>query len=205
MAAPGTLGILLAGGRGERLGLGVPKALAVLGGRTLVERALETLRACCERVVVVAPRTIELPVPAELRRCDADPGEGPLAGLLTGAGDGEFERALVLGVDFPLVRPAALARLAERLGGAHVVLPVPTGVPQPLVAWYAASAVAPLAAAFARGERSIRRALDPLERVLVSADELAALPGGADAFLNVNTPDDLARAERSLAAHGGVR
>ena len=40
MARPRTLGILLAGGRGERLGAGVPKALATLEGRTLLARGL---------------------------------------------------------------------------------------------------------------------------------------------------------------------
>ena len=41
----GTLGILLAGGRGTRLGLGVPKALAPWAGGTLLSHALATLRA----------------------------------------------------------------------------------------------------------------------------------------------------------------
>jgi molybdopterin-guanine dinucleotide biosynthesis protein A len=32
--------------------------------------------------------------------------------------------------------------------------------------------------------------------------ELAALPGGIDAYFNLNTPDDLANAERRLAPEG---
>ena len=36
-------GIVLAAGRGERLGLG-PKAWLTLGGRTLLERAVATMR-----------------------------------------------------------------------------------------------------------------------------------------------------------------
>jgi 2-C-methyl-D-erythritol 4-phosphate cytidylyltransferase len=49
--------ILLCAGRGERLGLGVPKALAPLGGRPLFSYALEALERCAavEHVVVVGP------------------------------------------------------------------------------------------------------------------------------------------------------
>src|SRR5262249_32784657 len=58
-----TLGVLLAGGRGTRLGAGIPKALVVCGGRTLLARALATLDTLGDAVVVVAPRGLELPVP----------------------------------------------------------------------------------------------------------------------------------------------
>ena len=54
----GTLGILLAGGRGRRLGLGPPKALASWAGGTLLDHALATLRAACDEVVVSAPREL---------------------------------------------------------------------------------------------------------------------------------------------------
>jgi len=44
-------GIVLAAGRGGRLGLG-PKAWLVLGGRTLLERAVATMRLVTDRVIV---------------------------------------------------------------------------------------------------------------------------------------------------------
>jgi len=46
--------IVPAAGRGERLGLGRPKALAVVGGLTLVARAVDGLVAGGVDVVVVA-------------------------------------------------------------------------------------------------------------------------------------------------------
>jgi 2-C-methyl-D-erythritol 4-phosphate cytidylyltransferase len=44
-------GIVLAAGRGDRLGLG-PKAWLTLGGRTLLERAVTTMRLVADRVTV---------------------------------------------------------------------------------------------------------------------------------------------------------
>ena len=46
--------LILAAGRGERLGLG-PKALLVLGGRTLLERAIEVMQSVAGRILVGVP------------------------------------------------------------------------------------------------------------------------------------------------------
>jgi 2-C-methyl-D-erythritol 4-phosphate cytidylyltransferase len=49
------VGIVPAGGSGERLGADRPKAFVVCAGRPLIEWSLEVLRAVCDRVVVAAP------------------------------------------------------------------------------------------------------------------------------------------------------
>jgi 2-C-methyl-D-erythritol 4-phosphate cytidylyltransferase len=49
------VGIVPAGGSGERLGADRPKAFVVCAGRPLVEWTLEVLEAVCDRVVVAAP------------------------------------------------------------------------------------------------------------------------------------------------------
>jgi 2-C-methyl-D-erythritol 4-phosphate cytidylyltransferase/2-C-methyl-D-erythritol 2,4-cyclodiphosphate synthase len=51
--------VLVAAGKGERLGLGVPKAEAVIGGKTLFEHALQTIKAFDPaQLVVVAPASL---------------------------------------------------------------------------------------------------------------------------------------------------
>ena len=49
------VGIVPAGGSGERLGSDRPKAFVVLAGRPLLEWSVEVLGAVCERVVVAVP------------------------------------------------------------------------------------------------------------------------------------------------------
>lgn len=49
------VGIVPAAGRGERLGAAGPKALALCGGRPLIEWSLDVLEAACDRVVVAVP------------------------------------------------------------------------------------------------------------------------------------------------------
>jgi 2-C-methyl-D-erythritol 4-phosphate cytidylyltransferase len=53
------VGIVPAGGSGERLGAGRPKAFVVCAGRPLLEWSLEVLGAVCERVVVAVPPGLE--------------------------------------------------------------------------------------------------------------------------------------------------
>jgi 2-C-methyl-D-erythritol 4-phosphate cytidylyltransferase len=49
------VGIVPAGGSGERLGADRPKAFVVCAGRPLIDWSLEVLGEVCERVVVAAP------------------------------------------------------------------------------------------------------------------------------------------------------
>lgn len=194
------LGILVAGGAGRRMGGGVPKALRVVGGVTLFARAEALLRACCDDWIVCAPQGVTLPVADERRVPDAMPASdvaedagrtsSALAGLVAGLSSRPFGAALVLGVDFPLLDRATLLALHGALGAHAVALAAPGGVPQPLAAWYAPSAAVPLAEAFARGERTLTRAVLALPHAIVPVDEAR--------FLNVNTPDDVVRAEALL-------
>jgi 2-C-methyl-D-erythritol 4-phosphate cytidylyltransferase len=49
------VGIIPAGGSGERLGADRPKAFVVCAGRPLIEWSLRVLEPVCERVIVAAP------------------------------------------------------------------------------------------------------------------------------------------------------
>lgn len=198
----GTLGVLLAGGQGERLGLGVPKALVRLGGLTLLERACATLEPACDEIVVVAPASMELPIESALRVNDIAGAEGPLAGVVAGLGARSFAHAIVLGIDFPAITGGALAALLRWLesSGAAAVVPRPGGTPQPLVAAYRPAASLALAAALERGERSITRAVSALDPLWLDDQALEHLEGGRESFRDLDTPDDLAFFERRLAA-----
>jgi 2-C-methyl-D-erythritol 4-phosphate cytidylyltransferase len=58
-----TVALILAAGRGERLGAGAPKALAALAGRPLLQWSVDALRAvpAIERIVVALPVGVNAP------------------------------------------------------------------------------------------------------------------------------------------------
>ena len=86
-----TLGAVLAGGRSSRFGS--DKALAMLGGRTLLDHALAALRPHCDTVVVVGRDDV-----ADWPRPDMGP-LGGIAGALIYAADNGFDRVRTAPVD----------------------------------------------------------------------------------------------------------
>lgn len=182
--------MVLAGGPGRRFGR--PKAGALLGGTTLVERAVAILAARCDRVVVVSRPGIELPgLPAAVTLVHDRPGpDAPLVALATGLAALEADDVLVLGCDLPLAGPL-LDRLLEAPPGTPVVGVDPAGRAQPLCARYPrARALAAADRLLGAGALAAHGLLDALDAVRIEAH--------ADELLNVNTPADLERAEAAL-------
>lgn len=197
------LGVILAGGVGRRLDPAVAKPRIELGGVPLIERAVRTLEASCDAIVVTAPASAHAalaPLPPRARFvADPDGMQGPLAGLVAGLSARDFDEALVLGVDFPLATPAFFERLLHLLRGrpdAPAVVPMPGGIPQPLAAVYRPTARERLAERLAAGERSATRAVAALDPLWV--DDGALSDEDRDALFNVNTPDDRTEAERRM-------
>lgn len=54
--------IIPAAGRGDRLGASTPKALVVISGKTLIERAVESLLPHVEEIIIAAPKDFELEI-----------------------------------------------------------------------------------------------------------------------------------------------
>lgn len=169
------LGAVLAGGQSSRFGS--DKALALLGGETLLARAVAALAQWCDKVVVIG-RT-EAPVP-----CLADrpaPGMGPLGGIaaaLHHARTNGFDAVLTCAVDSQDLPPDLPARLT----------PAPAYLAaQPVIGLWQASASAAIDAILvAPGKHSVRAFA---EAVGARAVELAA------PLANINTPQDLKEVE----------
>jgi molybdopterin-guanine dinucleotide biosynthesis protein A len=131
--------VVLTGGTAARLG-GADKASIEIGGRTLLEHALETLAGVPE-VVVVGP---EVPTSRPVTFTREDPaGGGPAAGLL--AGIRRFARTptwvVVLAVDMPLVSADTVRRLVQAARGDGAVLVDSSGRAQHLCAAYSPAAL----------------------------------------------------------------
>ena len=189
MAAYGTpYGAVLAGGRGERLG--GDKAGALLGGRTLVDRALAALEpGCGRRAVVAKPRSTLPPLPAGVERwddtaLDHHPRYGLVEAVRRTSGV-----VVVLAVDLPFVPPSLLAELAAAVSsGADAAVARADGRLQPLCGCYADAALDALEAAPA--DEPLTRTVERLGPVVVDTSTTT--------LLNVNSPDDLARAAALL-------
>jgi 2-C-methyl-D-erythritol 4-phosphate cytidylyltransferase len=107
------VGIVPAGGTGERLGADRPKAFVACAGRPLVEWSLEALRAVCERVVVAVPAGFE-EAPDRVR--GGESRSASVRNALRAAPEATV--AVVHDAARPLVTIELVERCLERLGHA---------------------------------------------------------------------------------------
>jgi molybdopterin-guanine dinucleotide biosynthesis protein A len=189
-----TVGAILAGGLGRRLG--GRKALAELGGRPLVSRVVGVVGAAgLEPVVVAKPDT---PLPRLDCRLLTEPTEPrhPLTGLVTALGASAGRGVVAIGCDMPFVPRRLLSWLAD-LDDELAVCEV-DGRLEPLLARYPQSAVTQLTESLERGE-AMRAAVAALDPRIVHEDEMARFGDPGEIVFNVNSPEDLERAHEVLA------
>ena len=206
MTAPSSpktaIAVILAGGKGTRLG-GMTKAALTVGGLTLLERVRAVLTAQAKTVLLsVGSAQLDddwvtaagLPVIAD-PIADAGP-LGGIAGALVWARAYAPNAAAIVStpVDVPFLPDDLIARLMQEDGIA--VAQSGDQVHHAVAAWPLAVAD-DLLSAVAKGERTLRRWQErhPLRRVSWPTTPY-------DPFFNINTPEDLSAAERIAAAAG---
>jgi molybdenum cofactor guanylyltransferase len=194
-------GFVQAGGRSTRFGN--DKALAQLGGKSMLQRTGELLASVCGDVTIVAPAGKYLdaawPVLA-----DGWPGQGPLGGILTalGAIQNAPSWALMLSCDMPFLTRSFLAELCERASrsSALVVVPESASGLEPLCACWNSLAATGVRAAFDAGVRKVTEAMKRLPMEVLDESVWKRFDTESRLFWNMNTPADLEDARRILEA-----
>lgn len=194
-AAGSTVGVILAGGAGRRMG-GRDKAWLELHGRPLLCHALERLAPQVDAVVVSANRhrwacrRLGLATVADRATWR---GLGPMAAIASVLAELAPARVALVPVDVPDAPQHQVALLAALLGPATPAAALRCGAArQPLFALLDACLAGSAAAALARRPvPSVQAWLDEVGAVWIDLPE-------PDRFVNINAPDDLGRARRRL-------
>ncbi|MFN8665749.1 MAG: molybdenum cofactor guanylyltransferase [Gemmatimonadaceae bacterium] len=195
-------GVILAGGGATRFD-GRPKGLEVVGGRRIIDRVADALRAVSDDLLLIANDPGADAWLPGVRTCrDVRPGEGSLGGLHAALSHAAGA-VLVVAWDMPFVSAPLLARLralgeeghdaavAESLGRRGV---------EPVCAWYGPQALDAIARALDRGDRRAIAFLDEVRVARLALAEVRRFGDPASLFLNVNTPEELAEAIRRANA-----
>lgn len=201
------LGAVLAGGEARRFG--APKAEAVLGGRTLVQRAVDALRGVVREVIVVSSRAVPgtgVPVVPDRRE-----GLGPLGGLETAlleARARECSGVLLLACDLPLMDEALLRALVEAAGDSAAAAPERIdaidsrgGGVEPTCAVYGVEILDVVQHRLESGVRSLHALFRDVPGALVVPLERLG-EGAEERFLNVNTVEDAEQAKQVIRRMG---
>ena len=185
---PDATGVVLAGGRGKRLG-GVRKALLMKNGQPLLAHTLGIFAKLFPASLVVAnePGVYDgfgAPVVS-----DPIADRGAPGGLFAALSSATTPWVFLAACDMPALDARVIDALSRRREGVHAVVAVIEGRPEPLHAFWAAAARPALEKLLRDGEPSFRDLLATIPHARVPIEELGA--GAAASFANVNTPADL--------------
>jgi len=180
--------IVLAGGRGTRLG-GRDKPGLVVAGRTLIGAVVAAgTVAGARQVIVVGPERAGLDGVSFVT--EEPPGAGPVPALRRGLAEATAPWTAVLAADLPFLRPDDVSALRRAADGHHgAVLADDTGRPQWLAGCWRTETLRRAAARY--HGTSLGGLLGPLRPVLVRP---ASIPGEPPSWLDCDTPEDLERA-----------
>jgi molybdopterin-guanine dinucleotide biosynthesis protein A len=194
--------IVLAGGRGRRMGL-VEKALLEFEGKTILERLLENLFRVVDEVILsvrdasqkekLVPVLEKFPS-REIRFCfDTLEDAGPLEGIRAGLLESMSEYSFVCAGDMPFVNIRVVDMLFEKAEGHDAALPRwDDRMFEPLHAVYSRKLIPEIEKAFEKGKHSVLAPVFQMQDVIfVEVSKIREIDFKLRTFVNINTIRDI--------------
>ena len=190
-------GFVLAGGKSTRMGQ--DKAAVTLNGRTLLEHTLAALREVCGDVAILGRHALYGALGPVYE--DIFPECGPLSGIHAALTNSQTKFNLIIAVDTPFLSPAFLSYMAERAIATDSVITTPeiNGYTQPLCTVYSRDFLPIAEQALRSGAYKIVPLFPQDKTLVIHEPELRQFAFAENMFENLNTPDDLARAQRRFS------
>lgn len=191
-------GAILAGGGATRYDRR-PKGLELVGGRRILDRVSDALREATGGAPILVANAPEAQswLPGVRVVGDVESGTGALGGLLT-AITAAPAPVLCVAWDMPFIPAGLLHELAAGLErGYDAFLPASDGRRglEPMCAAYGPACGPAIAAALARGDRRAIAFHPEVKVGILPVEQVRQWGDPAQLFFNVNTPDDLLKAE----------
>jgi len=173
--------------------------LLELGGRRIIERVVDVVGGVLDDLLVVTNTPeryafLRLPMVA-----DAFPDGGALGGIYTGLRAAGGDAVFTVACDMPFLHPAIVRMVVERAGEGDVVIPRTGGQLETMHAVYGKACLPAMEARLRAGQLKIVGFFPDVRVVELDAAPMAQHRAPDVAFMNVNTPEELARA-RALVA-----
>lgn len=193
-------GVILAGGLSTRYG-GENKAFLRVGGMRILDRLFAVYRQVFDEIILVTNNPVEFLEWDALIVSDIFPVRSSLTGVHAGLFYASHPFAFFSACDTPFLKKEVVETLLEQIDPADdLVIPQTSTGLEPLCAAYSKRCLKVAEEHLRANKLKIQLALQkgrikkiPEERLREKDPELVS-------FFNVNTPEDLARAEQMLAA-----
>jgi molybdopterin-guanine dinucleotide biosynthesis protein A len=185
-------GVLVAGGRASRLG-GVAKGLLRIDGEPVAARAARLFGRIFAESLLVANDTAPYATLGLRAVPDIVPGKGAPGGLHTALAAATTPWVFLAACDMPFLEEAPIRWLAARRGDARAAAVVWQGRLEPLHAFWAKAALPEVERMVRAGEPSMWQLATAVGARFVTEAEWRDIDPAGRAFVNVNTPEDVAR------------
>jgi molybdenum cofactor guanylyltransferase len=190
-------GYVLAGGKSSRMG--TDKSLVRLGGEPLIAHAVQTLKVVCAAVAVLTSNPALESYAPLVRDRHADCG--PIGGIEAALAHSSFEWNLLLPVDVPFLPASFLRKWALRVTAHERTLAAYFeigGKPQPGLLLIRRSARSSIVASIEDGQYKLLPAIHAAAGGPALWVERIDDTDVQQWFANINTPEELVAAERTL-------
>lgn len=186
-----------AGGESQRMGY--DKALADFLGAPLIQRVIGRVQSLADEIHVTTNhpesyRFLDVPLFTDLV-----PGRGALGGLYTALSVASQPLTAVVACDMPFVSTALLAASRDLLveGDFDAVIPHPKGGTEPFHAVYRSETCLPeIRRVLEAGKWRVDTWFSAVRIRFLTPDEIILYDPLGMAFYNINTPEELQRAEQ---------
>lgn len=207
-------GIVLAGGASRRMGR--DKAWIELDGKFLIERVIETLKIPCDEIVIVANDAEYAKLDARVV-ADEFPNTGSLGGLYSGLNAARNELAIAVACDMPFLNAELLKFLISLSFDCDIVIPSAYDTKRrgderktgqggkentakklnlhPLHAVYRKTCLTPMREKILQNDLRMISFHDAVRVKIVEQTEIEKFDLQHFSFWNVNTPEELERAQ----------
>ena len=193
-------GVILAGGLATRYG-GENKAFLKVGGMQILDRLFDLFSELFDEIILVTNRPRDFLEWDALIVTDIFPVRSSLTGIHAGLFYASHPFAFFSACDTPFLKREIIETvLSEIEPGADLVLPRTSAGFEPLCAAYSRRCLKPAEDHLRANKFKIHLALKGCRIKTIPEDRLRAKDPGLVSFFNVNTPQDLARAEQMLIA-----
>lgn len=189
-------GIILAGGKNLRMGKN--KAFLEINGQRIIDRTKQLFVDLFDEVFLVANSPLDY-LDLNLRVVsDLFPGGGALGGIYSGLFHASHSHAFVAACDMPFLNKALISHLSALSPGYDIVIPKMEDGWQPLHAVYSPKCLPFMENLLQKKNLKIMDFFPKVKKREVTTEEILPFDPQLVSFLNINTPEDLARAEDLL-------
>jgi molybdopterin-guanine dinucleotide biosynthesis protein A len=196
-----TGGIILAGGKGRRLGR--EKAWVELEGSGLLQRTVSNLEFLNSEIVIVKAPGAELPPLSSSVNLkivqDSVTGKGPLAGIIAGLESSKYSHNLVIACDMPLVNLDLLKYIVSVAMDYDATVPrLEQQLLEPLQAVYSKNCITEIRKLLAQDILKVDILFSSVRTRFIEKAEIERFDPAHLSFMNINTPDDFKKVEGLL-------